>query len=79
MSKTILDKTPTFHEYQAKIRETVLSLVQPYLKVRHQHRYPDHGISVGTMAVPSTSIAILALRRASSHSNKEMQVTSCTV
>ena len=44
---------------------------------KHQPRYSDHGISVWTIAVPSISAAILTLRCACLHSNKEMQTIFC--
>ena len=39
--------------------------------------YPNHGISVGTIVVPSICGAILTLRRASLHYDKETQTIFC--
>ena len=54
-----------------------INLIQRFYEVKHQPRYPDHGISVGTIAVPSTSTAILTLRRTSLYSHKETQTIFC--
>ena len=56
---------------------TVPSLVQRFYEGKHQPRYPDHGISVSTIGVPSTSTAIWTLRRASLYANEETQTIYC--
>ena len=39
--------------------------------------YPDHGISAGTITVPSISAAVLMLRRTSLYTIKETQTIHC--